>query len=293
MQKRAEILICEVKMVDFDSVIDTAALFEACFSSVRAGAEVFFIGKTVLGVPIPCISVGGGEGCSLFVGAHHGSEHITANILLKYALECSPQNRVYVVPMLNVDGCAVSQGALGAAATMRPFFEKLSRGDVVHWQANARGVDLNHNYNAGFDKCKAAERALGITSPSPTRYGGEYPESEPETAALCALVRHLSPRLHNVVALHTQGEEIYFEYDGKCPDGARELAKEFSLASGYALSRPENAAGHGGFKDWVIDKFGIPAFTVECGAGKNPLPPSDFSSIYEKVRPILDIAAAF
>lgn len=263
-------------MTDYSSPIDSVSLFDECVDISRGGAELFFIGRTVLGVPIPCLAVGSGASYSLFVGAHHGMESITANVLLKYAAEFTPRGRkLYIVPMLNIDGCAIAA----------------VRG--VRWQANARGVDINHNYDAGFDLCKAAERAAGIFSPAPTKYGGEFPESEPETAAMCALVRRLSPNLKTVVALHTQGEEIYFDYGGMCPEGAKGLAERFSAASGYALSRPDGTASHGGFKDWVIDKFGIPAFTIECGRGENPLPPSDFSEIYEKVRPILDIAAAF
>ena len=282
-------------MTDFTMTLDTLSLFDACGEIAAAGAKLIFIGKTVLGVPIPCISIGDGVRCSLFVGAHHGSEHITANVLLKYARECAHKSRtVYILPMLNVDGCAIATGGVGEDHPLFPFLEKVNGGDdFSHWQANARGVDLNHNYDAGFELCKDAERAAGIVSPSATKYGGERPESEPESAALCAFVRSIAPRLNAVLALHTQGEEIYYDHDGKCPPCSEKLSQMFSLASGYALSKPEGTASHGGFKDWVIDKFGIPAFTIECGRGKNPLPPSDLCGIYEKVRPILDIAAAF
>ena len=264
----------------------------------KKDGRLFFIGKSLLGVPIPCLKLGRGKRCSLFVGAHHGSEHITANVLMKFASELAekvPAERTaFIIPMLNPDGCAIATGDVGADHPLFPFLTKVNGGgDFSHWQANARGVDLNRNYDAGFDKCKAAERALGIFSPSPTRYGGEHPESEPETAALCALTRILAPRLNVAVALHTQGEEIYYDYEKRAPDGARELAEKFAALSGYALSEPEDAASHGGFKDWVIDRFGVPAFTIECGRGENPLPPSDFEKIYEKVRSILHAAAKF
>jgi len=264
----------------------------------KTDGRLFFIGKSILGVPIPCIRIGHGKECSLFVGAHHGMEHITSNLLLKFARDLSaepPKERtVFIIPMLNPDGCMIATGGVGAE---HPLYETLIKmngcNDLSHWQANARGVDLNHNYDAGFDKCKKRERQLGITSPGPTRYGGENPESEPESAALCALTRIIAPRLKVAVALHTQGEEIYYDYNEKVPRGAKSLAEHFAAVSGYTLSKPEAAASHGGYKDWVIDAFDIPAFTIECGRGENPLPPSDFDDIYEKVRGILFAAAEF
>ena len=41
--------------------------------------------------------------------------------------------------------------------------------DFTRWQANVRGVDLNHNYDAGFDAYKQLEPSLGITGGGPTR----------------------------------------------------------------------------------------------------------------------------
>lgn len=280
--------------MDYSKPLDTIDLFSACANAERRGARLFFIGKTALGVPIPCLEIGSGDGAAIFVGAHHGMEHITANILLGFALDAlagnvPTKNLIVVVPMLNVDGCAVAQGDILPLAP-----EKYDSSVFPRWQANARGVDLNHNYDAGFDKCKAAERAMGITSPAATRYGGEFPESEPETKAICRLTRALKNRLRVAVALHTQGEEIYFDYNGLVPREAKALAERMALVSGYALSRPsEDVASHGGYKDFVIEKFGVPAFTVECGKGVNPLPPENFDEIYKKVRPILTEAALF
>lgn len=286
--------------MDFSKPLDTVDLFNGCVKARTLGARLIFIGTTVLGVPIPCVRLGRGKRAVILAGAHHGMEHITANIVLKFALDllqgelaCADEilsNRaVFAVPMLNVDGCAVS---CGDALPLSP--ERFEASLFPRWQANARGVDLNHNYDAGFSACKEAERAIGVTSPSRARYGGELPQSEPETAALCRLTHALAPRLSVAVALHTQGEEIYFDYGGKIPRGAGALAERMALVSGYRLSRPEeDVASHAGYKDWVIEKYGVPAFTVECGRGTNPLPPEDFPEIYKKVRPILTEAALF
>ena len=63
-------------------------------------------------------------------------------------------------------------------------------GDIPgRWQANARGVDINHNFNAGWAALQLQERAAGIGGPSPRQWGGPAPESEPETRAMTELCR--------------------------------------------------------------------------------------------------------
>jgi len=280
--------------IDTSTPFDASRVLFECDKLKEKGAQVFTIGKSILGTPIPCIKLGQKDECTLFVGAHHGMEHITAGILLNFAENAtnSPMSEdhdsIYIVPMINPDGCEFAINGIGAAPHLKNELLRMNGGsDFSHWQANARGVDLNHNYDAGFDVYKEIEKELGIPSGTPTRYSGVHPESEPETKALCDLTRALSRRLKAVVALHTQGEEIYYDYGGKIPAGARELAEKLSSLSGYALSSPDKIASYGGYKDWVIDKLGIPAFTIECGKGKNPLPQSDFGGIMKKTEPIL------
>lgn len=263
------------------------------------GARLFFPFHSVFKTPVPCLEIGSGKMCSILVGAHHGMEYITAIVLVKFASELlsdkeiTSKRTVFILPMLNPDGCDI---AIGDIDEKSPLFGRIigaKRADLPFWQANANGIDLNHNYNAGFEKCKALERELGIFSPCRSRYGGTYPESEPETRGICELSRHLKKRLRTAVALHTQGEEIYFDYNGKTPQHARELAERLSSSSGYALSVPERAASHGGYKDYIIEAFNIPAFTIECGRGKNPLPQSDIDDIFKKISPMLKIATSF
>ena len=271
------------------------------------------IGYSILGRPIDMVRLGYGKSASLFVGAHHGAESITSLLLMKFMEDVLENERmpsrhligfdlgqimanrsIYVVPMLNPDGVAIRHIGADAAGVLKESVLAMNGGhDFSLWQANARGVDLNHNYDAEFEKCKKAEWDLGIFSGGPTRYGGEHPESEPETKALASLTRNLSQNLRTALALHTQGEEIYWDFNGNASKDARMLAKRFSEVSGYTVAKPPKEASYGGYKDFVIQKFGLPAFTIECGSGKNPLPSTDFYSIYDKVLPILLTASAF
>ena len=243
--------------------------------------RVSSIGQSVLGKDLKLMSFGRGKRRVLYVGTHHGLEHITANLLLMFAERlCAAAERgnrlgraaaeyifatrtVDIVPMLNPDGASIAQSG-------------------VFWQANARGVDLNHNYNAGFAQYKRMEAEAGIAGGCATRYAGEYPESEPETEALCTYIRQTEPDA--LVCLHTQGGEIYFGYDGIVPRGTACLAGRMARRSGYVLSEPTGMASHGGCKDWFTLEFERPGITIECGHGTNPLPPELATSIYREIE---------
>lgn len=255
------------------------------------------IGRSLVGRELPLISVGEGKKAVLFVGTHHGMEWITTALLLDFlrdvgkevtqggALSVVLENRTLcVVPMLNPDGVELQ---INGKDELNPLTERLhamSGGDFSRWQANGRGVDLNHNYDAGFFEYKDYEREHGIL-PGPTLYSGEYPESEPETSALCSFIRARGIDL--LLALHTQGEEIYYDFGGVVPDGGKVIAKRLSALSGYALSEPTGSAAYGGLKDWFIKEYGYPAFTLECGRGVNPLPIGDSDIIYKGLKDAL------
>ena len=58
------------------------------------------------------------------------------------------------------------------------------------------------------------------------------------------------------------------------------LANEFARVSGYM---PAQATGsYAGYKDWFIQDWRRPGFTIELGSGINPLPLTQFDEIYEE-----------
>jgi g-D-glutamyl-meso-diaminopimelate peptidase len=65
------------------------------------------------------------------------------------------------------------------------------------------------------------------------------------------------------------------------------MAETLAKSCGYKVSKPEAIASYGGFKDWFIEVYGRPGFTVEIGKGKNPLPVGDFESNYLKCRKLM------
>ena len=192
---------------------------------------------------------------------------------------------IIFVPCVNPDGCEISlRGEMGCGE-LAAQIKKLCKGDFKHWNANLRGVDINHNFSAGWNELHEKEIEAGIYCPGPTRFGGYRPESEPETLSLTELCR--KTKIRHAVALHSQGEVIYWCYGDSTPPRAKKMAEIMATASGYALDTPVGIAVGGGFKDWFITEFNRPGFTVELGLGENPLPAYLADDIYKKVEKML------
>ncbi len=287
---------------------DHTALMEELngLSKAHPSLDLSYIGTSVLGRGIPVLSLGTGRSSVLYVGAHHGMEWLTSLLLCRFAGElCTlaetggrvgrqypatilEMRRIYIIPMLNPDGVEYQLHGVGEDNPLRERLLEMNDGstDFSHWQANGRGVDLNHNYDAGFAAYKTLEAEMGITGGAPTRYSGECPESEPESERLATFIR-FHEELRGVMTLHTQGEEIFTQCVGARARDIRHIADRLSALSGYRVKRAEGPAAFGGLSDWCIQKRGLPAFTVECGRGVNPLPASMAEGIYRDIREML------
>jgi g-D-glutamyl-meso-diaminopimelate peptidase len=270
------------------------------FCNVCKEGSMILLGNTLLGKNIPGLSVGRGEKIYIYIAGHHASEWITSCVLMKFAKELSHQLRgekifgydkeyylhtrkIIIIPALNIDGIDLALNGIDKNNILYERLCAMNQGeDFSRWKANARGVDLNHNYNAGFDKYKKIEAELGKISGCDSGYSGEYPESEPETSALCNLIRITEPR--SLITLHSQGEEIYCSSCGKTDERHEKYAMQLAKLSGYVFSKPEGKASYGGLTDWFIQEYQRPAFTIECGKGTNPLPLKDATKIYFHLR---------
>lgn len=260
-------------------------------------AELFYIGESVMGKPIYCIKIGTGRKKLFINAAHHGLEYLTSALIMNFLFEyasaissnaiisgiCAPQlfsrTSLYAVPMVNPDGADLAIHGIN--------FENSYHRELVKnvgilpfqnvWQANIRGVDINHNYNAMWQSI--------APSPAPTKYSGEFPESEPETKAMVNLSKSLD--FDMAIAFHSQGGEIYYDFNRLVAPNSYETGLKFAELSGYKLCVPNGTASFGGYKDWFIEYFGKAGFTIEIGCGKNPLPMNMLSAVYRENLPIL------
>ncbi|MBQ9148433.1 MAG: M14 family metallocarboxypeptidase [Oscillospiraceae bacterium] len=262
--------------------------------------------------PIRTLVIGEGDRSVLFSAAHHANEWITATVLLKFiedlaeAIEAggklfgvdartiSKAATIYAVPMVDPDGVDLVTGAIQPGE----FQYALARGLASNypaipfpegWKANLLGVDLNLQYPAGWLLAREIKFSQGFTRPGPRDYVGRAPLDQRESRALAGLTEAIDPAL--VLALHTQGEVIYWQFRNIDVPGARELAEEFARLSGYALEDTPYESSFAGYKDWFIQNFRRPGFTIEVGRGENPLPLSQFDEIYKDNLGILVTAA--
>lgn len=260
------------------------------------------LGKSLCGRDIPLVTLGLGQEGVLLLGGVHGNESITSSIILKFLeelckiiseddinkpelLELLKKRKLYFVPTLNPDGCEISKKGEKQAGIYESTVKKLSYVGFDKWTANARGVDINHNFSAGWEELKCVEKMHGIFAPRHRRFGGFSPNSEPETKAIINFCKSKIPI--RSYAFHTQGEVIYWDYDNIKVKDAEKIANLLASKSGYLLDCPTSLAVGGGFKDWFIKEFKMPAFTVELGKGQNPLPSEMGEEIYEKIKKML------
>ena len=291
---------------------------EICENTIIALTEAYPSCRTdVLAVtafqrPIRTLTVGSGPRKVFFSATHHANEWITTYILLRYAEELARgiaeggkignENAqalgeavtVFMVPMVNPDGVDLVTGAIQPGDIQYDLARRLGENYPQipfpdGWKANLLGVDLNLNYPAGWLQAREIKFSQGYTTPGPRDYVGRAPLNQFETQAMAIYTEEIDPAL--VVALHTQGQEIYWTFSDIEVPGARELGEAMAAASGYRLADVPYNSAFAGYKDWFIQEFRRPGYTVEAGQGVNPLPLSQFEEIYRDVVPILNIAA--
>ncbi|MDK2918568.1 MAG: g-D-glutamyl-meso-diaminopimelate peptidase [Candidatus Petromonas sp.] len=272
--------------------------------------EVGVAGQSVLGKNLYYIKLGEGPNQVFYNGAHHALEWITVSLLMKFTENFSKayaegrsirgydvesiwnQSTIYILPMVNPDGVNLVLKGLDPS---NPYYDELLRWNDTGlpfsqvWQANIRGVDINHNYNALWQTYKELAEELGFDEPGPYRYPGPYPESEPETRAVVSFTRNHNFRL--VLAYHSQGQVIYWNFQNLAPPEARRIGEMFAAVSGYVLAEPFGTASYSGYKDWFIQEYRRPGYTIEVGRGRNPLPISQFDMIYNNNEELLLLAA--
>jgi g-D-glutamyl-meso-diaminopimelate peptidase len=267
------------------------------------------IGKSVMGRDILTAAIGSGQNEVFYNAAHHANEWITTPVLMRFLAEYAKayaeggtifgedarrlysQTTLYLAPMINPDGVDLVTGAVrsgGYYDNARKIAE--AYGGVPFpsgWKANIEGIDLNLQYPAGWEKAGDIKRALGYISPAPRDYAGTRPLEAPEARAVYEFTRR--HRFSLTLSYHTQGEVIYWKYGDRTPANAGKLAKAFERVSGYKPEDAPPASANAGYKDWFVEEYGRPGFTIEAGEGKSPLPASRLEIIYRKNLGILTL----
>lgn len=268
--------------------------------------------RTAFGRPIRTLVIGNGPRKVFYSAAHHANEWITTPVLLKFveefaaaienggqiggvdAEELRNTATIYTIPMVDPDGVALVTGEITVGDPQYVQAQSIAADFPAipfpnGWKANLLGVDLNLNYPAGWLQARENKYAQGFTRPAPRDYVGRAPLDQLETRALAGYTEVIDPAL--VLAYHTQGKVIYWQFQDYEVPGARELGERFAQISGYSLEETPFLSAFAGYKDWFIKYFRRPGYTIEVGEGENPLPISQFDEIYRDNLGILVTAA--
>ena len=154
---------------------------------------------------------------------------------------------------------------------------------------NITGVDLNLQFPALWEKAKEIKYAQGFNKPAPRDFVGFGPLTEPESLAIYNFT--LSHNFSLILSYHSQGEVIYWQFQDYNPPRSLEIGEKLSQASGYSLEETPFNSSFAGYKDWFIQNYNKPGYTIEVGIGENPLPISQFDEIYNDNLGVLVLSA--
>lgn len=263
--------------------------------------KVGYYAESVMGKKIPFVKIGRGEQEVFYSGGMHANEWINSVVMMKFIEEFAQayeqnaeligynvreifKNRtIYIVPMVNPDGIDLVLNNIPQNSFYYKDAVKIAKAypDIPFpdgWKANIRGVDLNQQFPADWEKAKESKFAQGFTTPAPRDFVGTAPLTQPESIGIYDFTLKHNFRL--VLAYHTQGEVIFWRYQNFEPEGSKKIADEFVRVSGYELVNDVDIDSYAGYRDWFISYYNKPGYTIETGLGVNPLPISQFTKIY-------------
>ena len=234
--------------------------------SVGEVADLFIAGYSLLSQPIYGAHIGTYSGKQAIVQcAIHAREYVTSLLGVELTKHLSTHpfgGGAYFLYNVNPDGVRLVLDGAGflACEKQREFLLSVNESeDFSQYKANANAVDLNTNFDA-----KWGAGAQNVRCPSPANFIGYYPMSEREVNVLAEFTKSVSP--YATISYHTKGEVIYYGFEGQNENSLvrdEAVAYRLSAVTGYVPILTENSTG--GYKDWCIEKFDIPSFTIEVG----------------------------
>lgn len=251
--------------------VDAPAFVASWLELGASAGRVAIAGRSVEGRAIHRLELGAGGGPTILLSALlHGTELVGSLALRELvrrvaaradadAAIVAERARVVVVPIANPDAHAENM-------------TRLARGSIAFRRGNARGVDLNRNFDLVTD-VRPRHPFAGSTWPRSPHYAGPAPFSEPETRALRDVATAVRPDVS--IGFHSFGDLLLHPWAWTARPHPREpeyaaLGRAFVSAQRRARYVAKSAHGFyptvGDLDDWLDATLGALAFTVEVGA---------------------------
>ena len=269
------------------------------------------MGSSVLGKPLYWLSIGQGGREIFYNASHHANEWITSPLLMKYLENyvrafafggsigglsgeyLYQAATLYIAPMVDPDGVDLVTGEIAPGSAQYSRAQALAANYPAisfpsGWKANINGVDLNLQYPAGWEEAREIKFAQGFTTPGPRDYVGAAPLNQPESRAVYNFTLEHDFKL--TLSYHTQGNVIFWKYLDYEPENSYRIGLRLAELSGYSLELTPPGSAYAGYKDWFIQQYNRPGYTMEVGRGVSPLPLSQFDSIYRANEGVLSEA---
>lgn len=196
---------------------------------------------------------------------------------------------IHFMPSCNPDGTAIAQFGFDAIRNKKLRNNLYKMGGLTYkWKSNARGVDLNQNWDIDFE--------VHGTKGSDW-YSGKKPHSEAEVKAIIKMLDRVEAEgeIVGFLSYHAMGEVIY----GMCaPEAGETMAKTvddmYSVAykqSKYVLYGSTSISCNQS-REYLMYKRGIPGITLEIGSSETPLDISQFAPTWRKNKRLVLLEAA-
>lgn len=259
--------------------------YDRIIDRIKGLGTVEYVGSTELGYAIPLVKVGVGKPSALIIAGVHAREYVTVDLCLRMVSSAPKGLCFHYLPILNIDGTLLVKEGLKIVQSpqKREFLRKINGGDDFrNWKANARGVDINTNFDADW-----GEGQYNLTHPAPANFIGLTAGSEAETRCVTALLKKYDYPL--IACYHSLGEEIYWGYEANYRH--YEEAKAVAADLGYKLKRSENSCG--GIKDYYALNYDGLGLTIEVGDERygHPYPEDKMDELYYTHRNSLALLA--
>lgn len=262
------------------------------------------LGATAYGRQLWAVKLGRGESALFLNGSHHAREWMTSSLLMKmidsyaqaydnnetiggyHVRSLLDEVSIWFVPMVNPDGVTLSQqGTAGLSVDVAQMLRQYNgnSSNFNRWKANMQGIDLNRQYPANWNSIKNAS-----LYPWYQNYKGKKPGEAAEVKMMMNFTERIDPEV--TISYHSSGEIVFWHFNTISSTLNRDKAIARSLAglTGYSLVAPEKNPSGGGYKDWFIQKYHRPGFTIEIAsyAGEGSVPLKQFSGIWSENKAV-------